>query len=684
MNPDRHARFRSLLVQRMDEPLADADVADLEAHLEACPACRAVARDYQADRERMRAIRPQDPPRDLWARTSAALDREVADEFGTPLGPGFGRTSSRQRLRVAIGSFLTLTLVLALAGGQLVPSPSPNLPTATPFEVPAQAVAFLSVADGGELTLYRASVDSFCPPPHLECSDGPDGEPVARLEMGFTARQMAMSEFGQVLVSGRDDLGAEVFAIVTLPATATAAPPDPASPDASGGAGDPSAAPASDEPIPDGTTTPTRDLLEATDPPTPEPSDGPDVLPSARPDPSAQPDGSALPEPVPSITPPPGGAAATADSQAILTDVIATGSSAAWSADGTTLAFSAMPADRSHGSDVYIWQPGDELARPLTDDHASLFASWSGSRIVVSRADPAAADASGVPSSTVVIDPASGETRLVDMDQAWLPIVDPSGRFVIYWRGRLASRAGVAVPDDGRLYLASWRQLDPFRRLSRPATAPSAAPDGAVEPAVDASPLPSADALTEPPADDSAGEPGIGASAPPSPGDAASPGTTEGIDPTTTDGASSSPTNDAPSDAAPSSAAEPTTKLGPTSSPEPFELDRQRAVSGRTRDWVVRWSSDGRAYAVWTAEPGSTVSGSLVVRSAPSADEPAGRQLVDRVRAGRAFGLGSERLAWVAPLADGEGELWVSVWGAGGPGSVRLRHLDSLEAVPAS
>jgi hypothetical protein len=71
------------------------------------------------------------------------------------------------------------------------------------------------------------------------------------------------------------------------------------------------------------------------------------------------------------------------------------------------------------------------------------------------------------------------------------------------------------------------------------------------------------------------------------------------------------------------------------------------------------------------------------VRSAPSAGAPTGLILVDRVRAGRSFGLGDQSIAWVAPLAGGDGELWVSVWGERGPGSVKLRRLDSMEAVPA-
>ena len=62
----------------------------------------------------------------------------------------------------------------------------------------------------------------------------------------------------------------------------------------------------------------------------------------------------------------------------ILDDVHSAGAPPAWSRNGEVLAFSAMPADGSHGPDVYTWRQGDDVAQPLTEDHASYFASWSG------------------------------------------------------------------------------------------------------------------------------------------------------------------------------------------------------------------------------------------------------------------------------------------------------------------
>ena len=657
MSGDRHEPFRSLLAERMDDKLGAADETRLAEHLAGCPACRAVARDYEADRARMRSMRTPEPPRDLWARTSAALDREVADDADALLGPGLPGRRGRRQLRVALGSLVTAMVILAITGGQLMPEAPTGLATATPFSITAQAVSYLGVA-GGELTFYRADVAEVCPAPRLDCADGPDGEAVVRLGAGVHAREMTMSRTGQLFISGRDDLGEEVFAIVVLPSLEPSAEPDQS---------DPPSASADPGATPDDATTavPTESRnpdLGQPDPPTPEPTDGPDVIPSpSSPDPGSS----------PSISPPPGPTTAVATSQAILTDALATGAAATWSPDGTMLAFSAMPADRSHGSDVYVWRPGDDQAQPVTDDHASFFASWSGSRIVASRieaADPDSGDAIG---QTVVIDPASGEARGVDIERAWLPTVDPTGRFVIYWRGRLADRDGVATPDDGRLYIADWTSLDPWpsRDEADPEDTTSDQDAGAA------------------PASDESAAPAEPSEADGSAGSDASPAT-EATDPTAepADVADASPAEDeaaAPEDA-PVATELPQVRREPRATAAPFVMERPRAVSGQTRDWIVRWSADGNAYAVWTAEPDSKVRGSLMVRSAPGAEAPTGATLVERVRASRSFGLGNQRIVWVAPLANGHGELWVSVWGERGMGSVKLRRLDSLEAVPAN
>jgi hypothetical protein len=146
----------------------------------------------------------------------------------------------------------------------------------------------------------------------------------------------------------------------------------------------------------------------------------------------------------------------------ILEDVHSAGAPPAWSRDSSLLAFSAMPADGSQGPDVYIWQPGDDHAQPVTTDHASYFASWSGRRIVASRVvDPGLRAAGDV--ATVVIDPQTLEERIVSGPAMWLPVVDYQRSHAVTWNGRLDVSGDLPRVRDGALYLLDWSLLDPYR-----------------------------------------------------------------------------------------------------------------------------------------------------------------------------------------------------------------------------
>ena len=83
IEPMNHERACRLAAVRLDQPLPADDAAALEAHLADCAMCRATAAGYEADRLALRALPPIEPPRDLWARTSAALEREHARNRNT-------------------------------------------------------------------------------------------------------------------------------------------------------------------------------------------------------------------------------------------------------------------------------------------------------------------------------------------------------------------------------------------------------------------------------------------------------------------------------------------------------------------------------------------------------------------------------------------------------------------------
>ncbi len=89
-----HDRARGLAAERLDGPLQPTHAAWLEDHLRGCLTCRSIATSYEADRMALRAMRDRtpEPPRDLWARTSAAIEHESALGRGRPR-----RATSRPR-----------------------------------------------------------------------------------------------------------------------------------------------------------------------------------------------------------------------------------------------------------------------------------------------------------------------------------------------------------------------------------------------------------------------------------------------------------------------------------------------------------------------------------------------------------------------------------------------------------
>ena len=74
-----HERARTRAAQRLDWPLDPAEAVWLDAHLADCRSCRRRADEYLENRDRLRTLRDNapPPPRDLWARTAAAIDAEL-------------------------------------------------------------------------------------------------------------------------------------------------------------------------------------------------------------------------------------------------------------------------------------------------------------------------------------------------------------------------------------------------------------------------------------------------------------------------------------------------------------------------------------------------------------------------------------------------------------------------------
>lgn len=438
---DAHAHARMRLAERLDGPLGLAESTWLDEHLASCSACMAIAAGYEDDRLALRSLRDQrpDPPRDLWARTAAAIEAE--SRVGARTGSRQGRLAA-----LPIGALSGLTVVALVVGVSLLSgsisiypdtgngvkgedpaSEGPSLASATPESAVVEPTPFAvgSVGPVGWIDQgghHTATVDEVCPvkgeagcpPLHASRDDGVAFNRATKTIVGSPTRPQAIA------IAESETTGDEVV-VVAMPAGTD----EPS----------PSATPPSETPAPE--------------PPSPS-SAAASIAPSASAaiasvEPSASP--TLSPEPI------------VATRVAIASGIDVVGESAAYSPDGTWFAFTARPADGSGGPDVHVWRVGDKQAVKVTDDGASYFASWSGNEIIASRpSQPGSEDARPV---SIMIDPATHAEA--DAGDLWRPVVDPTGRFAIAWDGSLAraDADGTWMPARGSLELRRWSDDGP-------------------------------------------------------------------------------------------------------------------------------------------------------------------------------------------------------------------------------
>ncbi|HET9083609.1 MAG TPA: zf-HC2 domain-containing protein [Candidatus Limnocylindrales bacterium] len=449
--PDSHERARARLAERLDGPLELEESTWLDEHMTGCASCAAVAAAYAADRQALRGLRdqPPEPPRDLWARTAAAIEAEG--------GSSAQKRDASVRRSLPLGAFAGVMVVVVMVGVGLLtanlPLPSggvkgeesptvgieggaspvasiPTIANATPIAVDPEAVGYVSNDRPG--TVYSLSVDEVCAAGDKADCAVREGTQLGTLFTEAPKTILASPTKHKAVAIANTAAGTDEVMVVDLP-EATERPRPTRTPAASA-----SAAPT---PTPAAPTT------------TPAASASSKVSGSPEPTPSAS---AATPTPTASIASiePSATPSATAGLIAIASGIEVVGESAAFSPDGTWFAFTARAADEPKGADVYAWRVGSAKAVRVTDDGASYFASWSDNDMIVSRpTDPSAAKSDP---ASVRVDPANGNER--DAGDGWRPAVDPTGKRAIVWVGTLkvADDGSGWVPDKGRLELRSW------------------------------------------------------------------------------------------------------------------------------------------------------------------------------------------------------------------------------------
>ena len=501
-----HERARQLAAMRVGEPLDPEDAGWLDTHLAWCAPCRAVAGEYANQRLELRALRHEHPvaPRDLWARTSAAIDLERG-RTSVRTERTAGRTTStvRSRSSFPIGALTGALAVVFVVGATLlsgqrlqptVPEGTLAVPTGetaaiTPFPVAPREAKFV-VGGAGELEITTSNISEVCP------VDADSGCATARIggsqEVGVSTAQ-GVHEAVSNPSKSHIVIGTENAVIVVPMITPTPVAPTPTPAQTFSAAGYPSATPsasippsltpqpspsdqATQEPSPSPSVSPGESPGESpaespTDTPAATSSEAPVTSPSASPE--ATPTASAETTPAPpspsdtatdappslDVTQPPNAGGPIT----IAADVILVGRSAAYSRDGSSFAFTARPADGSHGPDVYVWRTGTDTAEPVTTDHASVFSDWVEDQLLVSREDPDGdpiTGAQGVVPESILLDPITGRERRISNDPMFRPTVSPTGRNAVWWQGAIQPGPdGMGwEPRTGRLLLGRWQQ----------------------------------------------------------------------------------------------------------------------------------------------------------------------------------------------------------------------------------
>ena len=584
-----HEKARLLAAEAIDVDLRPADAAWLSEHLSGCADCQSVAAEYRDLHDELRGLASPEPPRDLWARTSAALDavdRSGARRSGQSVSSRLGLAAFN---RSFLGSAVAVGVTVAVAGLSLLSQGPLHIPGPGPADTGGITLTTVVPSNGGQAPLAVVDGTSYWIAPENGVYQIRGG---AAQCTGTTASCAITNGNGTVMgsivsksavsaVIGPNAKQAAVWTadkIVILPLT-TSAP-----------------------------ATVSLDLLMPLPTSTVPPSEAPSVsaVPSSGATSSVEPGSSdsavpSAPETASPATPRPTAATpatVTTEPTAILDGCRVVGRAPEFSPDGSWVAFSARPADLSAGSDVYVWRTGWERAQAVTTSHADLFAGWFGQQILISEfatsgsgddatpttgpssspdasatAAPPAQATPTVIATSYVYDPVSAAVKRIDR-QMLLPVVDPTGRYLVYWSGTVAfnSATGMWEPGQGDLYFDEWANLKlvPAQfggAVSQPTPTPTAAPSettaASTEPSNDASPAAAAPSVS------------VSGEASPAAGDQVS--------------------------------------ATPETSVSLPQLLPVAAGPGTVRNWAIRWDSSGRYVAIWVADPPSTDTGHVTL-----------------------------------------------------------------------
>jgi hypothetical protein len=444
MTMDRHEPFEELISASLTGDLTVEERQRLDAHLDVCLTCRATLASFAEQRRIMSGLRHVAPPRDLGARVRYGIEGGAFATTPWWRRPAFLFAGVGGSLAAVAGALLALVLLNGL--------PQDN-PIGQSSGSPGASAAATEIAGATATPASATPVPTAAPTPPAPTLPPPPvpGEPVPTPnpsgEPGPTPSPNTASPEPDVFLAYNGPVDSPALTVVDGSTGETAVEVADAQP------GPPVAAELSPD---SGFLAVATRLGES----------GLNEIQVTR---LAQTDASASPSPSPSPSPSgtpmdPGETLTLAESVAVDPFV----ERMTWSPDGRFLAFTVADPEALGETDVWVFDADAEEAWQLTDAGNAYAGSWV-------RADHEddppllwVSSAAEEPVSHLVtvvdhdeprerIDPS--EDAVAEAEGVFVPILNPSGRFAIYWTGRMAEEPdrGWVLSEGGAPYLSEHK-----------------------------------------------------------------------------------------------------------------------------------------------------------------------------------------------------------------------------------
>ena len=440
MTMNRHEPFEELISASLSGDLNAIERQRLDAHLDACPTCRATLAAFAEQRRIMAGLRHVAPPRDLGARVRTGVERGSFADVPWWRRPAVMFAGIGGGLAVVAGALLALVILNGTPDGPPVGQTSPT-PTAT--VVPTDAVDATPTPLPPITTPVPTAQPSAAPAPTLP----PPPDPSAPVETtapspepspGATATPIPPSPEPDVFVAYTGPVESPTLDIVdTTPGDPVAEVVEPVGP------------PIAAELSPEGGFLAITSRLGQS---------GLNEIQVTHLESDA--DGEAGGPPPIDSDMRAGETRKIAESLAVDPFV----ERMTWSPLGHYLAFTVADPEAQGDTDVWVFEAATGEAWQLTDTGNAYAGSW-----VLGEDDAPllwVSSAAQEPISHLVpvldadeerrelIDPS--EDPVAEAEGVFVPILNPSGRFAIYWTGRMAEvrGGGWVLAEGGAPYLS--------------------------------------------------------------------------------------------------------------------------------------------------------------------------------------------------------------------------------------